>query len=326
MHGRFEEVTYPPRTEQSRRGSEAPVIFTSESSDERDENYDRDEWDAGRSKSEASDSGSPTRQSVASSSIRAGHREARGSGTGSFNELVERRRSAGTTKYTHEPWEGLGGDHNRFDSSNQDELSEGEGEDDDDAVQRELESLALRQQGELQEMQRRHELALHAIKKRQRQKNSFGEHGGPISPESQYTNSSYGGLHHSERRSFQGAQPRSTSSTETHSKHSADKRNADKRNGALPLKQAENLSRLASWEPKYPNPDVGVVDAPKGYGLGHNLQGHIIQQPTSDRKLGRTFSGPSDAEASQHGKRKERHNYFEPTVSSGNHRAIGRGK
>lgn len=278
MHGRFEEVTYPARAN-SRRGSEP--IFTSESSEERDDTEDQG------SKYEASpDGGSPV-----SSSKHGG----RSRWSGGFNELVEIRRNAGTSAYSHEPWEVLHQDQERLDSSIQDEVPLSGVDDDDEVISRELEYLAQKQEQELREMHRRHEQAILSLRNRRRVKGtSYGEIGQPISPESQQTDSSNEVFHQGETRNSLTARPSSNLVSRSDSQRKLD---VDSRNGKLQVEEADEMATEI-------NADVRFVSAPKAYGLGHNLQGHIVPESTSlEKGSGRTPSPyQSDAEGSSHGR------------------------
>jgi hypothetical protein len=51
------------------------------------------------------------------------------------------------------------------------------------------------------------------------------------------------------------------------------------------------------------NADVRFVGAPKAYGLGHNLQGHVVPLESSeDKGSGRTTPYQSDAEGNSPGR------------------------
>lgn len=272
MHGRFEEVTYPARASNSRRGSEP--IFTSESSDERDDTEDHG------SKYE----GSPEGGSPASSS----KREGRSHWSGGFNELVEIRRNAGTSAYSHEPWEVLHQDQERLDSSIQDELPLS-GVDDDEVISRELEYLAQKQEQEMQDMHRRHEQAILKVQNRRKAKGaSYGsaELRQPISPGSQQTDSSQD-LFHQMGLTRNPSMGRSSSKLISRS-DSLKKVGVDSRNGKSQVEEVDETNNL----------EMRFIGAPKAYGLGHNLQGHVLLEPSSAEKgSGRTTSYQSDAAA-----------------------------
>ncbi|KAG0568475.1 hypothetical protein KC19_6G021800 [Ceratodon purpureus] len=270
MHGRFEEVTYPARASNSRRGSEP--IFTSESSDERDDTEDHG------SKYEGSpEGGSPT-----SSSKHGG----RSHWSGGFNELVEIRRNAGTSAYSHEPWEVLHQEQEGLDSSIQDELPLSGVDDDDEVISRELEYLAQKQEQELREMHRRHEQAILRLQNRRKGKGaSYGsaELGQPISPGSQQTDSSQELFHQALTRN--PSMGRSGSNLLSRS-DSQKKVGVDSRNGKLQMEEADENNNM----------EARFVGAPKAYGLGHNLKGHVVLEPSSANK----GSYQSDAEGNSH--------------------------
>lgn len=287
MHGRFEEVTYPARASNSRRGSEP--IFTSESSEERDDTEDQG------SKYEASpDGGSPASSSK--------HGGGRSHWSGGFNELVEIRRNAGTSAYSHEPWEVLHQNQERLDSSIQDEIALSGVDDDDEVISRELEYLAQKQEQELREMHRRHEQAMLSLRNRRRLKgsSSFGEHGQqPISPGSHQTDSSNEVFHQAETRNASTLTGRPSSNLMSRS-DSQKKFDVDSRNGKT---QVEEADHMATVHPEESNADVRFVGAPKAYGLGHNLQGRIVPESSSlEKGSGRTTPYQSDAEGSSHGR------------------------
>ena len=268
MHGRFEEV-FPARASNSRCSE---PIFTSESSDERDDTEDH----------ESKYEGSPEGGSPASSSKHGGQSH------WSFNELVELRRNAGTSAYSHEPWEVLHQDQERLDSSIQDELPLSGVDDEDEAISRELEYLAQKQEQELREMHRRHEQAILRLQNRRKAKGaSYGsaELGQPISPGSQQTDSSQELFHQTLTR--KPSMGRSNSSLLSRS-DSQKKVGVDSRNGKSQVEEAGEINNM----------EVRYVGAPKAYGLGHNLQGHVVLEPSSAEKgSGRTTSyQSSDAE------------------------------
>jgi WNK lysine deficient protein kinase len=259
MHGRFEEVTYPPSN--SRRGSEP--IFTSESSEERDDTEDQG------SKYEGShDGGSP-----ASSSKHGG----RSRWSGGFNELVEIRRNMGTSPYSHEPWEVLHQDQERLDSSVQDEMPGSRvDEEDEESIARELEYLTQKQEREMLEMQMRHQQALRSLESRRSARvksTSYGEHGQPISPGSQQTDSSTEVFHQAAAESTRNRPSSNLSDSQR-------KFDVDSRNG----KSQQDIEAPADSEVAMNAPDMRFVSAPKAYGLGHNLQGHIAPLEASDSK------------------------------------------
>lgn len=306
MHGRFEEVTYPPRGSHSRPGSD-PVIFTSESSDERDEGDDSEEH---RSKLGGTpDTGSPG-LSPKHTDCTEGH-----SRRNSFNELVEIRRSAGTSRYAQEPWEVLHDENERLESSVQDDVALSEGDDDEDTIARELQFLAWRQEQELQELHRRHEQAMLQVKNRRRQKNSYGEHGQPISPDSQQTDSSCEVFPRTETRSSLRADNHPFSRNSSRGKLSV-----DNWNGKQVVDEGEDSSRPALHEGMSLKPDLRYVAAPKVYGLGHNLQGHVVQESSSGKRPARDSSPfKSDGEGSSHNSRP--YDYLNPRLSIGGDRA-----
>nr|PNR59572.1 hypothetical protein PHYPA_002363 [Physcomitrium patens] len=277
MHGRFEEVTYPARASSSRRGSEP--IFTSESSDERDESGDQgSKYD-----------GSPERGSGASCSKHGGGRD----WSGGFNELVERRRNAGTAAYSHEPWDVLHQNEERGDSSVEEELAlSGEDEEDDEeAISRKLEHLAQKQRAELREMHRRHEQAMSRLRNRRRGKGaSYGEAGRSVSPGSQRTDSSCEAFHQAEAR-------RALASGSMSNAACGRQVGVDGGNGKSVVEEGGRRG-CAEGNGGVGPADFRVFGAPKAYGLGHNLQGHVV----IDKRSGEGSAWRSDAEGSDQGK------------------------
>ena len=288
MHGRFEEVTYHSKAEHSGRGSDVPPVFSSDSSEARDE-----EWDLGgghtstpKSTISVADSGSPAHEPHMSSKdatlLETCHSE-----SSAFNELVERRRKDGTAKFSHEAWEGMTEDSQRFDLGSRSECAISHS-DDNEAVSQELELLALRQQLELRELQWQHEQALLALRNRHRHKSADAER--RSTPSDIQTVSLFAAFHH---RNFHTLEPR-TSPANEHNKIYV-----KTGSGKLPLEveDAKELSCLSSLDSAPLNSSIRFVAAPKAFGLGHNLQGHLIIDPYIDRKPPSGTNG--DPEASE---------------------------
>lgn len=288
MHGRFEEVTYHSKAEHSGRGSDVPPVFSSDSSEARDEDWDLGGGHTSTPKSTISvaDSGSLAHEPYLSSKdvtlLETCHSE-----SSAFNALVERRRKAGTAKFFHEAWEGMTEDSQRFDLGSRSDCPMSHS-DDNEAVSQELELLALRQQLELRELQWRHEQALLAIKNRHKHKSADVERRS-TSPDTQ-TVSMYDGFHH---RNFHTLEPRTSPANEHNKLY------VKTDSGKLPLEveDAKKLSRLSSLDSAPLNSNIRFVVAPKAFGLGHNLQGHLIIEPYNDRKPSSKTSG--DPEASE---------------------------
>jgi len=73
----------------------------------------------------------------------------------------------------------------------------------------------------------------------------------------------------------------------------------DSRNGKSQVEEADELATV----PAEVNADVRFVGAPKAYGLGHNLQGHVVPVSSSlEKSSGRTTPYQSDAEGSNLGR------------------------
>ncbi len=269
MHGRFEEITYLSRGENSRRGSEAPPVFSSDSSGDC---HEGDDWDLGgrpstmRSGVSVADSGSPAHQTTYSSATRdASHSETYHSESSAFNELVEMRRKAGTAKFSPEAWDGMTEHSQCFDRGDQ-PLSPGE----EEAVTHELELLALTQQQEVRDLQWRHEQAMLAIKNRHHNKAGYVDHKG------HHTLASPIGSHHDQIQKSHSLDCLSP----PHSK-----RSFQSENGKLPLgnEESEMLGHLSPHNSAPLPSSIRFVATPKAYGLGHNLQGHVIVQPSTGK-------------------------------------------
>jgi hypothetical protein len=314
MHGRFEEVKYSHRPDLPQCGPESSLVFSSDSS----EGHMRGggDWEHSRPKSEASvaDSASPTNRSF-SSGLKHTHlaEEDCDSDAGSFDQLSEVR-SRDSAHFPCRPQEeGSFEDNESFYRSNDHIEDRGlsdwsnHSEEEEAITNRELERLALQQQEELSDLQRRHEQALLAIKSRMWQKSSRLEDLHPITPNSRHTHSSNEDFHQNKVRnqSFQSVQPHSASYTELDSKHFH-----ETQHGKLPVEEMEELSRFGSRKGEVMvASDVRFVGEARGFGLGHNLQGHFAQESSSDRRSNKRRSRKPDAEAREHGKFKESHFY-----------------
>jgi hypothetical protein len=314
MHGRFEEVKYSHRPDLPQCGPESSLVFSSDSS----EGHMRGggDWEHSRPKSEASvaDSASPTNRSF-SSGLKHTHlaEEDCDSDAGSFDQLSEVR-SRDSGHFPCRPQEeGSFEDNESFYRSNDHIEDRGlsdwsnHSEEEEAITNRELERLALQQQEELSNLQRRHEQALLAIKSRMWQKSSRLEDLHPITPNSRRTHSSNEDFHQKKVRnqSFQSVQPHSASYTELDSKHFH-----ETQHGKLPVEEMEELSRFGSRKGEVMvASDVRFVGEARGFGLGHNLQGHFAQESSSDRRSNKRRSRKPDAEAREHGKFKESHFY-----------------
>lgn len=314
MHGRFEEVKYSHRPDLPQCGPESSLVFSSDSS----EGHRRGggDWEHSRPKSEASvaDSVSPTNRSF-SSGLKHTHlaEEDCDSDAGSFDQLSEVRSRDSAHFPCQAQEEGSFEDNESFYRSNDHIEDRGlsdwsnHSEEEEAITNRELERLALQQQEELSDLQRRHEQALLAIKSRMWQKSSRLEDLHPITPNSPRTHSSNEDLHQNKVRnqSFQSVQPDSASYTELDSKHFH-----ETKHGKLPVEEMEELSRFGSRKGEVMvASDVRFVGEARGFGLGHNLQGHFAQESSADRRSNKRRSRKPDAEAREHGKFKESHFY-----------------
>ncbi|KAG0617775.1 hypothetical protein M758_4G014100 [Ceratodon purpureus] len=277
MHGRFEEVTYHSRIEHS--GSDIPPIFSSDSSEARDDERDLEEGHSTpKSTASVADSESPPHEDF-DLDKESTHHEGNRIDSIAFNKLVELRRKAGTAKFSHDAWEGMTESSQRFEQSEHthshgEDLNEGSNQE----VTQELELLALKQKQELEELQWRHEQALCALKNRHRYRTIQGDYElqrRSISPTEQHSTSSFEGFYQNH-----SLDPQSSPS------HDRMVHSLDKNNKKLPLnvEDAQKLSRLSSLDSTCFNSNIRFVAAPKAFGLGHNLQGHILVEPYEERK------------------------------------------
>lgn len=303
MHGRFEEVTYHSKAEHSGRGSDAPPVFSSDSSEPREGDWDTGGAGTPKSTISVADSGSPSHEMYESNNRVGGTLYSKSSRSDSvaFNNLVELRRRAGTAKISHEGWEGMTEDCSgqRFDQSELEQNSHGmhdEEEEDqaaaDEEVSQELELLAMSQKQELEELQWRHEQALLAIKNRHRNNKAAGHvsdheqlhtHRRSVSPElgHQISISLLESLQHHQIRNYNALEPQIAHPTPRNSHyHDVGSRKV------LPfeIEDTQKLSRLSSIDSTAMHSNIRFVAAPKAYGLGHNLQGHILIEPDQERR------------------------------------------
>jgi hypothetical protein len=172
------------------------------------------------------------------------------------------RRKAGTAKFSPEAWDGMTEHSQCFDRGDQ-PLSPGE----EEAVTHELELLALTQQQEVRDLQWRHEQAMLAIKNRHHNKAGYVDHKG------HHTLASPIGSHHDQIQKSHSLDCLSP----PHSK-----RSFQSENGKLPLgnEESEMLGHLSPHNSAPLPSSIRFVATPKAYGLGHNLQGHVIVQPS----------------------------------------------
>jgi hypothetical protein len=280
MHGRFEEVTYHLHIDHSRQGSDVSPIFSSDSSEaHEDERGLRGDHGTPKSMVSVADSESPPHEAFdfgKESTYLKGKRI----DSIAFNKLVELRRKAGITKFSHDAWEGITESSQRFEQSEYahshvEDIIEGSNEE----VTQELELLELKQKQELEELQWCHEQALCALKNRHHYKTIQGEHDlqrRSISPTEQHSTSSFECFYQNHPLDPQGSPSNDYKTIPS----------LDKNNKKLPLdvEDAQKLSRLSSLDSTYLNSNIRFVAVPKAFGLGHNLQGHILVEPYEERR------------------------------------------
>ena len=280
MHGRFEEVTYHPRVEHFGQRSDIPLVFSSDSSEACEDERDlRGGHGTPKSTISVVDSESPPHETFDYDNESIYHKSNQFDSI-AFNKLVELRRKAGTTKFSHDVWEGMIESSQRFEQSEHAHShSEHIIKDTNEEVTQELELLASKQKQELEELQWRHEQALCALKNRHRYRTIQGDYElqrRSISPNEQHSTSLFEGFYHNH-----SLDPQSSPSNDYKMANYLENNN---KKLPLDVEDAQKLSRLSSLDSTSFNSNIRFVVAPKAFGLGHNLQGHILVEPYEEKR------------------------------------------
>lgn len=280
MHGRFEEVTYDLHAEHSAQGSDIPPIFSSDSSEAQEDERDlRGGHGTPKSTASVADSESPPHEAFDFGKESTYHDNNQIDSI-AFNKLVELRRKGGIAKFSHEAWKGMTQSSQRFEQSEHahshgEDINEGTHEE----VTQELELLAFKQKQELEELQWHHEQALCALKKRHQYRTIQGDlelQRRSISPTKQHSASSFESFYYNHT-----LDPQSSPCNDYKMAHYLDENN---KKLPLDVEDVQKLSSLSSLDSTGFNSNIRFVAVPKAFGLGHNLQGHILIQPCEERR------------------------------------------